>query len=304
MAETTRPRAVLEQGMLPRVTAILPSRNAVDFIGDTLDALAAQTWPELEILIGDDASDDGTQDLLHAFAETRDHVRLVLRETNLGWIANTNDLMSRATGELLFFAFHDDWVAPDYVETLARELMARRQAVLAYSDMEQFEPDGSGQMISWTMRPDFVTPFQRAWHVASRCGYWWVPNRGLFRAAAFHRVGGMKRHAAGEFSADWPWLLHLSVLGEFVHVPRTLCRKYFKTTSLTKVWRHGPGERAAVLRSAEREVWNCDLPWSERVLLVAHLRTTHGGLVRRARKVARRARKVARRLLPARFHIA
>jgi glycosyltransferase involved in cell wall biosynthesis len=278
--------------MLPRVTAILPSRNAANFIGDTLDALAAQTWPELEILIGDDASDDGTQDLLHAFAEKRDHVRLILRETNLGWIANTNDLMSRATGDFLFFAFHDDWVASDYVETLAHVLMARRDAVLAYSDLEQFEPDGKGQIIYWTMRPDAVTSFQRAWHVACRPGWWHVPNRGLFRAAAFHRIGGMKRHAAGEFAADWPWLLHLAVLGEFVHVPRTLCRKYYKTTSLTKVWRHGRDEWAAVLSSAEREVWNCDLPWAERALLVANLRTAHGG------PMARRARRVARRLFP------
>ena len=279
------------ESTLPRVTAILPSRNAAAFIGDTLEGLAAQTWPELEILIGDDASDDGTQDLLRAFAETRDHVRLVLREKNLGWIGNTNDLMSRATGELLFFAFHDDWVSPDYVETLAHELIARREAVLAYSDMVQFEPDGSGQTISWAMRPGAVAPFQRAWHVASRLGWWHVPNRGLFRASAFRRIGGMKHHAAGEYAADWPWLLHLSLVGEFVHVPRTLCRKYYKTTSLSKVWPSGPDVQAALLRSAEREIWSCDLWLPERALLVAHLRTAHGG------PVARRVRKVARRLL-------
>ena len=42
----------------PTVTAILPCYNAEAFIADTLRCLARQTWPELEILIGDDASTD------------------------------------------------------------------------------------------------------------------------------------------------------------------------------------------------------------------------------------------------------
>ena len=60
--------------MEPTVTAILPSYNSADFVQDTLDSLAAQTWPNLEILIGDDASRDGTPDILRAFAEGVDRI--------------------------------------------------------------------------------------------------------------------------------------------------------------------------------------------------------------------------------------
>lgn len=115
----------------PLVTAILPAWNAEAFVDEMLEALAAQTWPALEILIGDDASTDGTPAKLRAFAAEHPNVRLVLRERNLGWIGNTNDLMARAKGEFLFFAFHDDWVAPSYVERLARALVAEPRAVLA-----------------------------------------------------------------------------------------------------------------------------------------------------------------------------
>ena len=44
----------------PLVTAVLPTYNGADFIQRTLDSLAAQTWPNLEILIGDDRSTDDT----------------------------------------------------------------------------------------------------------------------------------------------------------------------------------------------------------------------------------------------------
>ena len=53
---------------------------------------------------------------------------------------------------------------------------------------------------------------------------WWVPNRGLFRAEAFGRIGGIKPNDCGEYSADWTWLLHMALLGDFVRVPKLLCR--------------------------------------------------------------------------------
>ena len=64
----------------PTVTAILPCYNAEAFISDTLGSLAAQTWPKLEILIGDDASADGTLAIVNAFAKDRDNVRITARK--------------------------------------------------------------------------------------------------------------------------------------------------------------------------------------------------------------------------------
>ncbi len=256
----------------PTVTAILPSYNAVDFVQDTLDSLAAQTWPNLEILIGDDASRDGTPDILRAFAEGRENVRLIMREGNLGWIGNTNDLMAQATGEFMFFAFHDDTIAPTYVEKLTRSLMGKPEAVLAYSDLEKFEPDGTGIVLRYTSLKDCATPFARARRMTEMPVCWWVPNHGVFRTSAFRRIGGMKRHDQGEFMADWPWLLHMSILGEFGRVPEVLCRKYYKTTSLSKVWRRGPDVWAALYRSAAREIRSSDLDSLQKAALLEHMK--------------------------------
>ena len=128
----------------PLVTALVPTYNGADFITRTLDSLAAQTWPNLEILVGDDRSTDDTLDVVRRFAEQHHpNTRIVERDANLGWLRNSNDLMARARGELMFFAFHDDVVAPTYVEELVGALAANERAVLAFSDMEVHELDGT-----------------------------------------------------------------------------------------------------------------------------------------------------------------
>jgi glycosyltransferase involved in cell wall biosynthesis len=256
---------------IPRVSAILPAYNGEAFVGETLASLEAQTWHNLEIVIGDDASSDATPDILRAFAERRANVQLVLRERNLGWIGNTNDLMSRATGAFMFFAFHDDLVEPTYVERLARALMDDPGAVLAYSDMEQREPDGEAVILRWTAL-EGLGPLRRVQRMAERTRTWHVPNRGLFRSSAFRRIGGLKRHEQGEFAADLPWLTHMASLGRFVRVPEILCRKRYMAQSLTKVWRRGPDVLEAVLRSVDREILASDLGWAEKRALVLYLR--------------------------------
>lgn len=260
---------------VPKVTAILPCYCAEGFISRTLDSLAAQTWPRLEILIGDDASTDGTMAIVAAFAQGRDDVRIIARTENLGWLANTNDLMAKASGELMFFAFHDDLVAPTYVERLVQALQHNPRAVIAYSDLELIEVDGSQQLIIYDGLSGGVSRAARAVRMASKADRWWVPNRGLFHADAFRRIAGIQRHEAGEFQADWPWLLHMATLGEFERVAEPLCRKFYLKTSISKNWNEAPADHRALLRSAIREIRRSDLDMFSKLSVMTYLRVTH-----------------------------
>jgi len=256
----------------PTVTAILPCYNAEAFVSDTLKSLAAQTWPNLEILIGDDASVDGTLAIVRAFAKGRDDAWIVERTQNLGWLANTNDLMAKASGELMFFAFHDDLVKPTYVERLVKALHRNPRAVLAYSDLELSEVDGTRSLVVFDGLSGGLSPLARSYRMAMMLPGWWVPNRGLFRAEAFHQIGGIQRHDKGEFSADWTWLLHMAILGEFERVPEPLCQKFFKKTSLSKNWNTGSEERKALARSAIREIRRSGLGLFSKTALIAYMK--------------------------------
>ena len=276
----------------PKVTALVPCYKSASFVGLTLDCLAAQTWPDLEILIGDDHSPDDTLAVVRAFAAGRPNVRVLAREANLGWLRNSNDLMARAEGELMFFAFHDDRYAPEYVEKLVAALRHRPGAILAFSDVELTELDGTRERWSYTALDGVTGSLARGLVMGRKGPRWPVPNRGLFRAEAFHRIGGIKPNDCGEYSADWTWLLHMALLGDFVRVPEVLCEKFYKPGSITKQWSRTPEQNAALRRAGIAEVRQSSLPLHQRLLLMAAIRWA--GQLRSVRKTLRRAqRKVA-----------
>lgn len=275
----------------PLVTALVPTYNGSRFIQRTLDSLAAQTWPNLEILIGDDRSTDDTLGVVRRFAERHPNVRIIEREANLGWLRNSNDLMARAEGEMLFFAFHDDVVAPTYVERLANALRANERAVLAFSDMNVHEVDGPGSLHVFDELEGLRSSVERGRVMVRRPGNWWVPNRGLFRASAFAAVGGIHPNEQGEYSADWTWLLGLSLIGEFVRVPEMLCEKYYMKGSLSKRWPHDADQLVALRRSGIAEIKRSRLGAVQKFRLTSFLRRRNLG-----RRLPGRVKGLFRRL--------
>ena len=257
----------------PKVSAIVPCYNAAEFIQATLDCLVAQTWPNLEILIGDDFSTDATAEIVTSFAAKHRNVQVIARQKNLGWVDNTNDLVAHAAGELAFFAFHDDVVATNYVEKLVAALADNPKAVIAFSDVEQFELDGQSTLMQFTRMSRAHTALSRGWVMCRLHEYWWACVHGLFRVGTFHQTGGLQKHAMGEYAADWTWLLHMALLGDYVRVPETLCRKYFKANSLSKVWEHSTQQREAVQRGVIAEIWSSRSPIWVKFPLAFYLET-------------------------------
>ncbi|MEM6441255.1 MAG: glycosyltransferase family 2 protein, partial [Pseudomonadota bacterium] len=193
-------------GSAPKVSALVPVWNAAEFVTATLDSLAAQTWPNLEIVIGDDASNDGrTPDLLRRWAEGRDGVVRILRERNLGWVGNYNDLVERASGDFVFFMGHDDLVAPDYVERLMAARQAAPDAALVYSDYAPPEAqEERPSLLRWPPEEIRADPFDQVLAAIRRRNGSCVPNKGLIPTELHRRIGGLRRHAGGDFQADWP----------------------------------------------------------------------------------------------------
>jgi glycosyltransferase involved in cell wall biosynthesis len=253
----------------PRVVACMPAWNSTSFIAPVLESIVTQTYRNLELLISVDASTDGTAKLCEEFAASHPNCRVIRQPRRVGWIANTNALLRAADGDYLFFAFHDDPLRPTYIVRLVEALERNPRAVLAFSDM-----DTNRGPSSYTDLDGVSDRFERARRLLLACGDWWVPNRGLFRATAAKAIGGMRRHLAGENTADWPWLLRLALMGEFVRVPEALVCKNFREESLSSTWKKGIWKRVAVQMACLRVVREAGFPlsqelhlWSDRVAL-------------------------------------
>lgn len=254
-----------------KIEALLPAWQAAAFIQPTLDLLSAQTFGDFRVLVSVDQCDDETHAICQAHAERDERFRVVLQARRLGYAGNCNFLLGAADAEYVLFAFHDDLLAPTCLEALAAALEVRPQAVLSYCDVDLTHVDGTREHWVYTALEGAASRLERGRRVLMGLGQWWAPNRGLFRLAPARTIGGIKTHGAGEFSADWPWLFRLSLLGEFVRVPQTLCLKFYKPGSLSRSWAFSPAEYFEVDAALMRELWDSELTSQEKLQLAVPL---------------------------------
>ena len=125
---------------MPLISFCVKSWNGRRYVREALAAAFAQTYRPLEIVVVDDASDDGSWDEIQAFCAERGDVpgvAVVLKrnERNLGSLGNWEEVCSLAHGELLVKADGDDVSAPDRVEKIAAawEADGRRALAICHS---------------------------------------------------------------------------------------------------------------------------------------------------------------------------
>jgi glycosyltransferase involved in cell wall biosynthesis len=104
-------------GRTPLVSFAVTAFNAERTIERCLRSVQAQTWPNLEILVVDDASTDSTWDLLTAFARTDPRIRLIGHVENQGAGGARNSAWRSARGVFLAFLDDDDEALPDRTTT-------------------------------------------------------------------------------------------------------------------------------------------------------------------------------------------
>ncbi len=190
---------------------------------------------------------------------------------NLGWVGNTNALLKIARADYLLFAFHGDLLNPDYVARCVAELEANPRAVVAFSDLLAFYQEHPPQVRQYTDLHGIGSRVERCVKVLRRRGHCSTTNRGVFRSEAAAIIGGLRRNLTGEFSADWPWTVHMSLLGESIRIPAILVEKYYKRSSLSRGWHYAPRYHLASALSCTGVIRRADLTFSERRRLYGEL---------------------------------
>ncbi|MDN4477424.1 glycosyltransferase family A protein [Demequina sp. SYSU T00039] len=120
------------------VSVIMPVYNGEDFLGAAIDSVLVQTHTDLEVIVIDDGSQDGTVALVEAIEDPR--VRC-LKQQNQGVAAARNTGIANARGSIIAFLDHDDAWVPDKLE-LQLEMMRETGAVLVGALMTYLGPRG------------------------------------------------------------------------------------------------------------------------------------------------------------------
>ena len=141
----TRPEYQLESAPhVPRVTVCVTCYNHEAYIGQCLDSvLEQQADADLEILVGDDGSTDGTRAEIMRYAERAPGIVVpVFQENNLGASGNMQSLVARARGDYICHLDGDDYWLPGKLQRQLELLAQNPDAVAAYCNARVVKPGG------------------------------------------------------------------------------------------------------------------------------------------------------------------
>jgi glycosyltransferase involved in cell wall biosynthesis len=106
----------------PLCSVCIPVFNGRDTIAYCLDSVLAQTCKDLEICVSDNASTDGTADILRNYAAQHARLRVQAQPSNIGAAANFDAVRKMARGKYFMWLGSDDRICPSYIEKLVGEL--------------------------------------------------------------------------------------------------------------------------------------------------------------------------------------
>lgn len=101
----------------PVISVIIPVYQVLPYLRKCVDSVLRQTYPSMDIILVDDGSTDGGEDIIDNYAKADDRVR-VIHQPNAGLSAARNAGLDIAVGEYVSFVDSDDWIDSEMLKTL------------------------------------------------------------------------------------------------------------------------------------------------------------------------------------------
>ncbi|MBE6582594.1 MAG: glycosyltransferase family 2 protein [Ruminococcaceae bacterium] len=115
---------------MEKVSVIIPAYNVERFIRECVNSVREQTYKNLEIIIVDDGSSDGTLGICQKLASEDDRIKIV--NNGHGGVSRARNAgLDNVTGELIVSVDSDDVILPDMIETLYNKMLETGAEVVA-----------------------------------------------------------------------------------------------------------------------------------------------------------------------------
>jgi hypothetical protein len=191
----------------------IPTYNRVGTLGAALDSARRQTHERLEIVISDNASDDGTEELCRRAAAEDPRIRYVRHPVNRGPTPNFNWLFDALEAPYVLMLADDDWIDDDYVEVCLRELRARPHHVLV-AGLAHYYRDGEKIAEGANVQVDDADPAARVLSY-----YRQVDDNGTFYGVMPREVLRAAAPMPNDLGNDWFHLAAIAFQGKMLTLP-------------------------------------------------------------------------------------
>ena len=200
----------------PVVTIALPIYNVEKYLDRCIESLVNQTYKNLEIILVDDCSPDGSARICDEWAKRDARIKVIHKKVNEGQGVARNDAMDIATGEYICFFDSDDYIGSDMAISTLVEAAERERAEIVVFGLKNIASDGTvvsqfvpkvgtrtycGREVQDEFLPEFVGP---------------DPNGNgerLFYMAAWLLMYSMKKIR----ESDWRYVSERKIISEDVY---------------------------------------------------------------------------------------
>lgn len=258
----------------------MPAYQSGKFLRQTLESVAAQSFPDWVCCVVDDCSTDDTFDIAKEFAARDGRFLISQNETRLGAAGNWNRSIEGVKSEYVKLLCSDDVLAPKALEAVVSALGANPEATYAATRRDVIDESGRTLRRSRGLWPNATTSSGAAAlrrFVKSGTNLFGEPSFGLYRTGALLAAGG--------FDPRWSYLIDVAsyrdvlATGAFVPVKETLgaFRVRGESWSASLI-----GKQASETQAMVREIGQ--LPWVNATggeILIGQARAGVNALARR-----------------------
>lgn len=117
------------------IDVLMATYNGEKYVAEQIESILNQTYSAIRLLISDDASTDGTRQILQEYAEKDKRIQLFFQENNLGYIGNFEFLLTKVENEIFMLCDQDDVWKEDKIQKTYEKCQIE-QADLVFTDLE------------------------------------------------------------------------------------------------------------------------------------------------------------------------
>lgn len=211
---------------VPKVSIGLPVYNGEKYLHFALESILHQDYTDFELVISDNASEDGTADICRTYAQKDNRIRYHRFETNQGAARNFSRVFELARGEYFKWAAYDDICLPGFLKRCVETLDRAPSAVVLVVPKATII-DESGQPRVMPVPPECsdnrnADSHRRLAQVLRTVS--WAPGQyGLIRVEALQKT----RLIESFFASDHALMAELALLGEIWEIPDLLLQLRF-----------------------------------------------------------------------------
>lgn len=114
----------------PDMTILIPTYNRVMLLEKSLNSILNQSYSNIEIIIGDNHSNDGTEELCRKYAKEDKRIKYFRHSKNIGTFKNGLFLVNQSTSDYTSIICDDDWVSNNYAEEIIKLFKANEDSLI------------------------------------------------------------------------------------------------------------------------------------------------------------------------------